>query len=304
MLSIPENFANSMITLSGEEGRAWLDRLPAILAAGEKRWGLTIGAPVGNLSFNYVAHAVLADGTEAIVKTGLTDEFPAQTEALRYCAGQGMVQLLAYDEQEKVMLMERVQPGTTLRAVENDEVAISAAAAVMRRLWRPLPAQHYPFPTIDDWGKTFARIRKQYAGGPCPMPYEYLDRAEQLYAELSASMAEPVLLHGDLHQDNILSSQREPWLAIDPKGVIGEPAYDTGALLRNFLPDILSYPNPKQLMTRRIDQLSAELDIERERIANWGFAQAVLSMLWCIEDSGGLQYEGLYFTELLNEITR
>ncbi|WP_245994449.1 aminoglycoside phosphotransferase family protein [Tengunoibacter tsumagoiensis] len=303
-MSIPEHFANVMMTLFGEEGRVWLDRLPAILAASEKRWGLTIGAPVGNLSFNYVAHAVLADGTEAIVKTGLTDEFPAQPEALRHCAGHGMVQLLAYDELEQVMLMERVQPGKTLRAVEHDEVAISVAASVMRQLWRPLPAQHYPFPTIGDWGKAFARIRKQYAGGPCPMPYEYLDRAERLYAELSASQAEPVLLHGDLHQDNILFSERELWLAIDPKGVIGEPAYDTGALLRNFWPDILSHPNQKQLLTRRIDQLSAELNIERERIANWGFAQAVLSMLWCIEDSGELPYQGLYFAELLNEMTQ
>jgi len=128
------------------------------------------------------------------------------------------------------------------------------------------------------------------------------DKAEKLYAELSASMAEPVLLHGDLHQDNILSAEREPWLAVDPKGVIGEPVFETGALLRNFSPDILSIPDPKALMARRIDQLSAELGFDRERLYSWGFSQAVLSVVWGVEDTGKLENEGLYFVELLDAI--
>ncbi|HZO72457.1 MAG TPA: aminoglycoside phosphotransferase family protein [Ktedonobacteraceae bacterium] len=302
MFIIPEGFANFMIELAGEEGRAWLDRLPSILAACEERWNLTIGAPVGNLSFNYVAPAVLADGTEVILKTGLTNEFPAQPEALRHFDGHGTVQLLAYDERDEAMLLERLRPGTSLRAVEDDEVAISAAAAVMRRLWHPLPEQHYPFPTVNDWGKDFANVRKLYDGGTGPFPAAMFDRAEKLYAELCASMSEPVLLHGDLHQDNILSAEREPWLAVDPKGVIGEPAYEVGAILRNFWPDILSIPDPKSLMARRIDQLSAELGFERERIYNWGFSQAVLSVLWGVEDTGKLSDEGLYFIRLLEAI--
>jgi len=299
---IPEDFACFMIELFGEEGRAWLDRLPIILAACEERWNLTIGAPVGNLSFNYVAPAVLSDGTKVIVKTGLTDEFPSQPEALRRFDGHGMVQLLAYDEHDAAMLLERLKPGTSLRAVEDDEAAISAAADVMRKIWRPLPQRHYPFPTVCDWGKGFARVRKRYDGGTGPFPSAMFGKAEKLYAELSASMAESVLLHGDLHQDNILSAEREPWLAVDPKGVIGEPAFETGALLRNFWPDILVIPNQKQLMARRLDQLSAELGFDRERIYDWGFSKAVLSVVWGIEDTGKLENEGFYFVELLNAI--
>src|SRR3989442_1384851 len=291
-----------MIELFGEEGRAWLDRLPAILAACEERWNLTIGAPVGNLTFNYVAPAVLADGTEVMVKTGLTHEFPSQPEALRHFDGPGMVQLMAYDEHDAVMLLEGLKPGTALRAVEDDEVAISAAADVMRKIWHPLLQNHYPFPTVCDWGKGFARLRKLYAGGTGPFPPAMFDKAEKLYAELSASMAEPVLLHGDLHQDNILSAERELWLAVDPKGVIGEPVFETAALLRNFWPDILSVPDPKSLMARRIDQLSAELGFDRERIYDWGFSKAVLSVVWGIEDTGKLENEGFYFVELLNAI--
>ena len=302
MFIIPKDFARFMIELFGEEGRAWLDRLPAILAACEERWNLTIGAPVGNLSFNYVAPGVLTDGTEVMVKTGLTDEFPSQPQALQHFDGHGIVQLVAYDEHDAVMLLERLKPGTPLRTVEDDEVAVAAAADVMRKIWRPLPQNHYPFPTVGDWGKGFARLRKLYAGGTGPIPPAMFDKAEKLYAELSASMAEPVLLHGDLHQDNILSAEREPWLAVDPKGVIGEPAFETGAMLRNFWPDILSLPAPKPLMTRRIDQLSAELGFDRGRIYDWGFSQAVLSVVWGVEDTGKLENEGLYFVELLDAI--
>jgi streptomycin 6-kinase len=301
---VPAYFADFMIELAGEEGREWLERLPGILAACEERWGVRIGEPVGNLSFNYVAPAVRTDGSEAMVKVGLTDEFPSQPEALRHFGGQGMVQLLAYDEQDAAMLMERLRPGTSLRAVENDEQAISAATEVMRRIWRPLPTEHYPFPTVTDWGKGFARLRALYNGGTGPFPPAIFDRAEKMYAELCASMAAPVLLHGDLHQDNILAAERQPWLAVDPKGVIGEPVYETGSILRNFWPDILSVGNPKALMARRIDQLAAELGFERARIYDWAFAQAVLSVLWGVEDTGKIENEGLYFVELLNAIKK
>lgn len=298
---IPEKFARFMIELSGEEGQIWLDRLPTILTACEKHWHLTIHAPVTNLSFNYVAPATRADGIEVMIKTGLTDEFPAQPQALMHFDGHGSVQLLAYDEPNEVMLLEHLRPGISLRDVKNDEQAISIAAQVMSKLWRPLPEPHYPFQTVEDWGQGFARIRPLYdSTGPLSMAT--FDKAEKLYADLCASMKERVLLHGDLHQDNILSAEREPWLAVDPKGVIGEPAYETGSILRNFWPDILSIPNPRSLMKRRIDQLSAELGFEREHIYNWALSQAVLSALWSLEDMGKLEEEGLYFVEVLSAI--
>jgi streptomycin 6-kinase len=174
----------------------------------------------------------------------------------------------------------------------------------MRKIWRPLPQKHHSFPTVCDWGKGFARLRTMYAGGTGPIQPAMFDKAEKLYAELCASMAESVLLHGDLHQDNVLSAEREPWLAIDPKGVIGEPVFETGPLLRNFWPDILSLAKPKVLIAHRIDQLSAELDFDRERIYAWGFSQAVLAMIWGLEDTGKLADEGLYFAELLSAIKR
>src|SRR5579859_7333229 len=104
-------------------------------------------------------------------------------------------------------------------------------------------------------------------------------------------MDEPMLLHGDLHHDNILMAGRQPWLAIDPKGLVGEPAYETGALLRNALARVFSASQPQRVLARRVDQLAAELGLDRVRICGWGLAQAVLSVWWGIEDSGYVSNE-------------
>jgi streptomycin 6-kinase len=140
-------------------------------------------------------------------------------------------------------------------------------------------------------------------GGGCgPFPAALLEEAESLFAELSASMAGPVLLHGDLHQDNILAASREPWLAIDPKGLIGEPAYEVGALLHNPLPDLLEAPQPACVLRRRVDQLAAELGFDRARIRGWGVAQAVLAAWWTVEDHGHPWDAALTCAKMLAEI--
>lgn len=304
MFHIPDTFAQNMIMMDEAVRRPWLERLPTILANCEQRWDLTIGPPF-DLSFNYVAPAVRRDGTPVVVKVCLpdgTDEFPSQAVALRLCGGQGMVQLLECDESEGVMLLERLAPGTLLSTLEDDVEATSIAASVMRQIWRPLPIAPHPFPSVSDWGKGFTRLRQYYKGGSGPFPADLLERAERLFAELSASMAEPVLLHGDLHHENILAATRQPWLAIDPKGLVGEPAYEPGALLRNQLAVVFEATSPAGVMARRVDQLAAELELDRTRIRDWALAQSVLSAWWCVEDfgeSGQFGQEALACAELL-----
>ena len=175
MFVIPDDFVRKMIALSEEEGRAWIERLPTILAACEQRWGVTIGLPF-DLSFNYVAPAICSDGTPVVVKACLPDGESTQVEALRLFDGRGMVRLLEYDEGEEVMLLERLRPGTLLSTVEDDEKATSIAASVMRQMWRPVPQEH-PFPTVFDWGKGFVRLRQHYGGGCGPFPPSLLKEA-------------------------------------------------------------------------------------------------------------------------------
>jgi len=124
------------------------------------------------------------------------------------------------------------------------------------------------------------RISAEFGGGTGPFSTRLVEQAETLFAQLIASMGEPMLLHGDLHHWNILSAEREPWLAIDTKGLVGEAEYEVGALLRNR--DLMSV----QVLARRVDQLAEALGFDRDRIVAWGMAQGVLSAWWNYEDHG------------------
>ena len=299
---IPEGFARTQTSLHGEAGVAWLKGLPALTAGLEERWSLETSPPFSNLSYNWVAPAVREGGTPAVLKLSFPGdkEFRTEAEALRLFDGGGICRLLELDLDRGAMLLERLQPGTPLTAVEGDEEATATAAGVMKKLWRPAPKNH-GFPLVSDWARGFDRLRARFDGGTGPMPPRLVEEAESLFADLLASQGGPLLLHGDLHQENILTTGREPWLAIDPKGVVGEAAYDTAALLHNPA-ETLDAPDPKRLLERRLDVLSGELDLDRARVRAWGMAQAVLAAYWSLESGGRVRGEALTFARLLAEI--
>jgi streptomycin 6-kinase len=283
---VPDDFARAIVAFRGADGEAWLRELPSTVDACASRWSLEVGPPILPLFYNYVATANRADGTRLVLKVCFPDdETPTEREALRLFDGRGAVQLIDADEERSALLLERLEPGTKLSELceTDDEGATSAAVGVMLNLWRPAPLAHN-FPTVADWGKGFSRHRASFEGKSGPLPARLFDEAEALFRELNDSAAEPALLHGDLHQGNIIAARREPWLAIDPKGIVGEPAYEVGALLRNPIGRILSWPNLARVMGRRVRQLSDELGFERERVRGWGLSQAMLAAVWSCED--------------------
>ena len=286
--TLPERFQQTVGATWGEPGRLWLRDLPALLEDCARRWSLTLAPPFPNLTFNYVAPAVREDGTETVLKVGVPNkELRSEAATLRVFDGRGSVRLLDADPVAGLLLLERLRPGTVLTTLADeahDDAATAIAASVMRGLWRPAPPGH-DFPTVGDWGEGFARLRVRFDGGTGPLPEARVEEAETLFAELLASSAPPVLLHGDLHHDNILSAQRQPWLAIDPKGLVGEPAYEVGALLRNLWADRHTHQNPGRLLERRAHQLADALDLDRARVRGWAVAQAVLSAVWGVEDN-------------------
>jgi streptomycin 6-kinase len=93
------------------------------------------------------------------------------------------------------------------------------------------------------------------------------------------------VLHGDLHHDNVLRADREPWLAIDPHGVVGDPGAEVGAMLYNPDPSRRD-PALVALVPARIEQLADGLGLPIERVVAWGFVQAVLSAVWTAEERG------------------
>jgi len=250
----------------------------------EQRWNIHVEEPFANLSYNYAAPACTSDGTPCVLKINTYPDLPLEIAALRHYAGNGMVKLITADPERGAILLERAQPGTPLSSLtpEHDDEATRIAATVMRQLWKPISTPH-PFPTVSDWGKAFIRLRQNHNGGTGHLPADLVAQAEGLFAELSSGMETAVLLHGDLHHYNIVAAERQAWLAIDPKGVVGEPAYEAGALLRNPL-DSSDWPDLRRHLQRRLDILSETLELDRQRLQNWGMAQAMLSACWNVED--------------------
>ncbi|RIK53375.1 MAG: aminoglycoside resistance protein [Chloroflexi bacterium] len=298
---LPDAFVQTVHDVHGARGAAWLAALPGLIDGCARRWGLTVLPPFA-LSYNYAAPAFTGDGRSVVLKLGVPNpELTCEIAALRLYAGRGAVQLLEADEAQGILLLERLLPGTPLRDLPDDDQATRIAAEVMQALWRPLPPDH-PFPTTARWAAGLERLRARFDGGTGPLPAALVDRAEGLFRDLLASSAPPRLLHGDLHHENILAAQRAPWLALDPKGLAGEPAYETGALLRNP-PGVETWPDLRRIQARRVAILAEMLDLEPQRIAGWALAQAVLSAWWSVEDHGSGWEAAIQIAEGMADLT-
>lgn len=285
MTAIPMAFGQTIVALHGTHGATWLQKLPTLLDEYAQRWALHLGSPFA-LSYNYVLPATGSDGRAVVVKAGYPGgEFRHEIAALRLYNGDGMVQLLDADPERGIMLLEHLQPGDMLSTLADDEEATIIGAMVMRKLWRPAPANH-SFPTVAKWAQGLQRHRVRFDGGVGPLPKPLFEAAEANFRDLLAANEPALLLHGDLHHYNILRGQRQPWLAIDPKGLVGDPAYEVGAFLYNPVTTLGAQPNLDQILRRRVALLAEHLGFDRARICGWGVAQAVLSACWSIEDQG------------------
>ena len=221
-------------------------------------------------------------------------DFVRELEALRAYGGRGAVMLLKADPTRGAMMLESVKPGRTLSEIRSDEEATGIATSVMRSLWCAAPEQH-PFAVMSEFEGGVEWLRTCLANKRGPIPATLVSRAEGLLRELAGSLADPVLLHGDLHHDNILSAERVPWLAVDPKGVVGDPAYDVGPFLYNHL---FETDSPANVLRRRVDQMSEELGFERDRIVGAAIPRAVLAA-WPSGSSGEPWQDPLRCAQLL-----
>jgi streptomycin 6-kinase len=161
--------------------------------------------------------------------------------------------------------------------------------AWLERLPMAEPPDH-PFPTVSEWARAFSRLRTRFDGGTGPLPGRLVQKAERLFRTLEASAARRRLLHGDLHHENVLSDTTHGWVAVDPKGVIGDPAYEAARLQQNPIPGFLSMERPERVARRRVDILSGVLPADRARLLAWAFFDAMLAACWSVEEDGDWQY--------------
>lgn len=256
-------------------GAAWLERLPRLVAECADLWSLRLGAPF-EAHISFVAPVELSDGRRAVLKVNFPEpESEREPDALLHWDGEGAVRLLAHDPGRRALLVERCEPGTQLWHVVDEEEANRTAAALLRRLWRPPPEEH-GFRLLADEAAQWAEVlpaRWEHLGRP--FERTLLEEAVGFLREAGPSQGEPVLLHQDMHGGNVLRATREPWLAIDPKPLVGEREFDTASLLRDRRPELVNDPGAAARVRRRLDGLAAELELDRERMRGWGLAHAL-----------------------------
>ena len=244
----------------------WLSRLPHTIANLAHRWSLTPGPPFegDDVTCSWVAPATLANGTEAILKIGLPHmEAEHEMDALRLLDGEPTVRLLQSDRDLNAMLIERCEPGSTLREIFQPDQDV-VIAGLLKRYWR-IPSEPHPFRPlsvmIDYWMKQTRRDESRWHD-----PSLVTDGLD-LFEELSLGSLAEVLLATDLHAGNVLSSRREPWIVIDPKPFVGERAFDATQHLLNCRSRLRL--EPFDTMHRVADLLEVDYD----RVRAWTFAR-------------------------------
>ena len=236
-------------------------------------WGAHLGERMaGRLSAVFTA--TLEDGTPAVLKVRhpADRESGREARALMAWGGNGAVRLLAADGQGRAMLVERCVPGTPLSTRDPDE-ALDVLSGLLPRLWIHGDAE---FTTLEAEAARWAgNLEPEWTAAGRPFERSLLDLALELLTALPPAQSEQVLVHQDLHGGNVLAARREPWLVIDPKPLTAEREFALAPIIRSR-----ELGASKRDVYRRLDRLTAELGLDRERARLWCVAQ---TLAWAFE---------------------
>ena len=285
VIDIPAALVASQARFNGAAGRAFIAELPQRAAGFLDLWSLRLNGPsmYGNCAL--VLPVLRTDGTRAVLKLQYLDEETAgEPVALRTWAGDGAVELLEYDDGTGTLLLEHLDGSRAL----THEPDSRAAAVVIARLLARLTAVSAP-PDLRQHLGTLAAAMLERVPAVLPRLPDPADRRliEDCAAAVREVAAEPGdrLLHWDLHYDNVLRSPRhddalpagrEPWLAIDPKPLSGDPGFELFPALHNrFDPDEIRW---------RFDAMTDVIGLDRARARAWTLGRVLQNALWAIED--------------------
>jgi streptomycin 6-kinase len=293
---LPVKFVKVILEAHGREGAKWLGKLPQIIKEIENGWSLKVQKPYQNLSYHYVAPCTCDDGGDAVLKIGFPEEDSVvfyEAKMLKMLNGNGAVKLLRINEGLFALLLEKATPGENLAELcqKDGEKATEIAIELMRKIWRKAPSES-SFPTVEKWMKGLERAAKSNAGT------KLFKKAHNYFIELNALSEQKFLLHGDLHHENILSARREPFLAIDPKGLIGDAGYEISVFLNNQARWLSNQADRREKLECDVRQFAEAFQIKPRDVKKWAFVQAILSAWWTFEENGVNWKEELTFAEI------
>ncbi|MFD5883744.1 aminoglycoside phosphotransferase family protein [Streptomyces yangpuensis] len=276
-LEVPRELAEAQVRYNGDAGREFVAALPARAAEFLERWRLRRAGPVMHGVTALVLPVERADGSGAVLKlVSLDEECVGEPVALRAWDGDGCVRLLEHDPQTGTLLLERLDAGRDLAELARRDArqAVRVVGELLARLTAvPAPAG------LRGLGEMAAGMLADVPGALGRLVDE---RDRRLLRDCAAAVAEVAgepgdrLLHWDLHYGNVLAGGREPWLAIDPKPLAGDPGFDLlPAIVNNFRPQDVRW---------RFDLLTEAAGLDRERARAWTLGRVLQNCLWDVED--------------------
>jgi streptomycin 6-kinase len=266
----------------GDRGQIWLDGLHELIAKLEQNWALQVFEAFPAGEFNFVAPAIRNNGEHVVIKIAPPFENrEARSEAkyLRMLGGAGVIKLLAEDRGHDAILLERAIPGRNLAEIfaGNEPACATPAIDVLKRILRPVPADLTDVLSLDDW---FRGLRRY---GSTNFPHDYARKALDLYDNMLRGQPN-YYLHGDFHPANIVSAEREAYLAIDPKGMVGPIGYDIAVFLNNYHWWQESRVDVRQRLNVAVGAFAEAFDLSSMVLRQWAFAQMVLSAWWTFDE--------------------
>ncbi|WP_369378112.1 aminoglycoside phosphotransferase family protein [Streptomyces sp. cg36] len=282
MIDIPDALIATQTRYHGPAGRAFVAGLPRLAADFLDRWQLRLDGPSMYGMCALVLPVTTGDGTPAVLKLQLLDEESVgEPVALRAWDGVGAVRLLRHDAETGTMLLERLDSSRLLASVADAREAVLVIGGLLSRL----TAVQAP-PELRRLGDVAARMLDDTPAAARTLtdPVE-----RRLLLDCAAAVREVAdrpgdrLLHWDLHYENVVAADREPWLAIDPTPLAGDPAFE-------LLPALDNRYDPAELRWR-FDALTEVMDLDRERARAWTLGRVLQNCLWEIEDGEPLEEE-------------
>jgi streptomycin 6-kinase len=280
---IPESLVTSQTRYGGEAGRAWLAVLPDMAESYLNRWELTLDGPSRSGMGGLVLPVRRPDGSAAVLKLQRRDgESDGEAIGLRIWDGAGAVRLLDDDPETATLLLERLDGDRSLATVPDDMVALEILTGILARL-----VQHPAPPDLRRLQDIATDMVDQTPGAVDQVPDPERRRVLRMCAAVVADLVRDPgdrLLHWDLHYENVLAGEREPWLAIDPKPLAGDPAFDLLPALWNRWDDVVATGDVPAAVLRRFDFMVEALDLDRPRAVGWSLGRVLQNGLWNIED--------------------
>jgi len=255
-------------------GRDWLQQLSTHVQACVDRWSLCLNPPYEPSNVSIVFPGTMADGSPAVLKVQFPHkESEHEAEALRRWNGEGAVKLFATDPEHHALLMERCVPGHHLSAAEPAQ-ALEVFAQILPRLW--IEASEPFVSLLDESAEWIKDLPLSWERAGRPFEVELLEAAMEAIETVRRNPGQQVLIHQDLHGDNVLRATREPWLVIDPKPLTGEREFSLAPIVRSY-----EFGHAREEAIHRLNWLASALRLDRERARLWSLGQ---TLAWACED--------------------